>query len=62
MTKAVNCQKAGSAFAFVGGLFVWYLFTSLVWAGVDFPISLPVGDLSHIVKGKSDRLNRTEVA
>ncbi len=57
LVKAVNCQKAGGAFAFVGGLIGWYLFTSLVWAGVDLPISLPVGDLSQMIKGKSERMN-----
>ena len=53
--KALNCQKAGGAFAFIGGLVGWYLFISLVLEGVDFPISLPVGDLSHIIKGRSEK-------
>ena len=57
---AINCQKAGGAFAFVGGLVGWYLFISLVLDGVDFPISLPVGDLSQIIRGRSDRNKRVD--
>ena len=39
-------RKAGGAFAFSGSLAAWYLFTSLCFDSVDFPIQLPVGDLS----------------
>lgn len=33
----------------------WYLLTSIMLAVVDFPIQLPVGDLTGIVKGHSER-------
>lgn len=36
----------------------WYLFTGLVLATVDFPLSLPVGDLSTIIKGASQKAEK----
>lgn len=37
----------------------WYIFLALLLASVDFPIQIPVGDLSTIIKGKSDK-NKVE--
>lgn len=34
----------------------WYLLTAIMLGIVDFPIQLPVGDLSSIIKGRSERL------
>ena len=34
----------------------WYLLTAIMLGIVDFPVQLPVGDLSGIVKGQSDRM------
>ncbi|KND94246.1 Protein alcS [Tolypocladium ophioglossoides CBS 100239] len=36
----------------------WYLFFAILLATVDFPIQLPIGDLSTIVKGKSEKDKR----
>jgi uncharacterized protein len=33
----------------------WYIFTVQILAAVDFPISLPIGDLSTVVKGASEK-------
>lgn len=33
----------------------WYLFAAQLAVALDFPIQLPVFDLSHIVKGASER-------
>lgn len=33
----------------------WYFFAFLMLAAVDFPIVLPVGDLSQGIRGYSDR-------
>lgn len=33
---------------------------SMILEAVDFPISLPVGDLSHFVKGKSEKLLKSQ--
>ena len=45
-------QGAGSA-GFVASMAGWYLLGAILLADVDFPIQLPVGDLSHIVKGRT---------
>lgn len=46
---------AGGAFAFVASIVAWYLWFSMVLESVDFPLTLPVGDLSHFIKGKSEK-------
>ena len=33
---------------------VWYLLAVQLLEAVDFPVTLPVGDLSKIIKGKSE--------
>ena len=53
LTLSTNCQIAGGACAFVARLVAWYLFTSMLFEAVDFPLSLPIGDLSTRFKGKS---------
>jgi uncharacterized protein len=50
---ALSLQHAGGGFAFVSCLVGWYLFLVLLLVAVDFPLNLPVGDLSHIIKGAS---------
>ncbi|EME38819.1 hypothetical protein DOTSEDRAFT_66810 [Dothistroma septosporum NZE10] len=55
MTLAKTTRIAGAAFAFVASMVGWYLWFSLVLESVDFPISLPVGDLSKYIKGKSEK-------
>lgn len=47
--------KAGGAFTFVTSLAGWWIFVAIMLASLDFPISLPVGDLSHIIKGRSQK-------
>jgi len=54
-TMAVTCIKAGGAFAFVICLLGWYIFAAILLASVDFPLNLPVFDLSHIIKGASEK-------
>ena len=54
--KALQLQHVSGVLVLVLALFVWYLFFSLMLESVDFPFSLPVGDLSSIVKGKSERM------
>ncbi|KAK3049906.1 hypothetical protein LTR09_008826 [Extremus antarcticus] len=46
---------AGGACAFVVCMLGWYIFAAILLAAVDFPLSLPVGDLSHIIKGASEK-------
>jgi len=33
----------------------WWIFLAIMLASLDFPLSLPVGDLSHIIKGASEK-------
>lgn len=33
----------------------WWIFFAIMLASLDFPLNLPVGDLSHIVKGASEK-------
>jgi uncharacterized protein len=44
-----------TAFAFSGSVIAWYLWTSMIMESVDFPIALPVGDLSKLIKGRSEK-------
>lgn len=45
----------GGACAFVTSLAGWWIFLAIMLAAVDFPIAIPVGDLSTLIKGASDR-------
>lgn len=47
--------QAGGAFAFVTSLGGWWILLAIMLASIDFPLSLPVGDLSTYIKGASER-------
>jgi uncharacterized protein len=36
-------------------MMVWYLLAVQLLESVDFPLTLPVGDLSQRIRGKSER-------
>lgn len=40
---------------FVSSAGAWWILAAQILASVDFPLQLPVGDLSHIIKGASDK-------
>ncbi|KAF2647974.1 hypothetical protein K491DRAFT_556493, partial [Lophiostoma macrostomum CBS 122681] len=50
-TLAERMEIAAGASAFVSAAMGWYLLASQMLQAVDFPMQLPVGDLSTIVKG-----------
>lgn len=52
---AANLQTTAGALTFVICLLGWYLFFVQLLAAVDFPLNLPVGDLSRFIKGASER-------
>lgn len=54
-TLSNNCRIIGGAFAFASSLVAWYLWFSMILESVDFPLTLPVGDLSRFIKGKSEK-------
>lgn len=41
-------------------MMIWYVLLVQLLEAVDFPITLPVGDLSNIIKGKSERKAQRE--
>jgi len=51
-----TCRIAGGAFAFISSMVGWYLWFTMIMEAVDMPVTLPVGDLSHFIKGKSERI------
>lgn len=53
-------KQAGGAFTFVTSMAGWWIFIAIMLASLDFPLNLPVGDLSHIVKGASQRKGKGE--
>ncbi|KAH6976981.1 GPR1/FUN34/yaaH family-domain-containing protein [Ilyonectria robusta] len=48
----------GGACGFVCCLSGWYILIAIMLAVVDFPVQIPVGDLSSVIKGKSDKARR----
>lgn len=50
---AGKIQIAAGAFAFVCSMAGWYLLIVILLDSLDFPLVLPVGDLSNFIKPKS---------
>lgn len=59
-TVGQKLQIAAGAFIFVFCIFGWYLFLVLILLAVDFPVELPVGDLSTRIKSATDRRKARE--
>lgn len=59
---AEKLQVVAGAFNFALNFPIWMIFITQVLDAVDFPYSLPVGDLSKRIPGKSQRLRREEDA
>ncbi|MCJ1260312.1 hypothetical protein MMC22_000172 [Lobaria immixta] len=53
-------QVASGAFGFMAVIAGWWIFFAQMLASVDFPFQLPVGDISHVIKGGSTRLAERE--
>ncbi|KAI4176930.1 MAG: hypothetical protein LQ343_000787 [Gyalolechia ehrenbergii] len=56
-TRAGRLVVAGGAFTFMTSLAGWYIFFAIMLASLDFPLQVPVGDLSTMIKGASERVN-----
>src|SRR5271163_1991422 len=52
-TKLIH---ASGALGFAVALLGWYLLIVQLLASVDFPVNLPVGDLSRFIKGASEKI------
>ncbi|KAL8728288.1 MAG: hypothetical protein Q9166_005495 [cf. Caloplaca sp. 2 TL-2023] len=57
---AAKLQIASGAFAFLACLAAWWIFFAQMLASVDFPFQFPVGDISHVIRSGSDRLQDQE--
>ncbi|CAI7572250.1 unnamed protein product [Penicillium pancosmium] len=55
MAEAAKLQKVAGAFILVLCVPAWYLFTAQLFEAVEFPIALPVGDLSTVVRGRRQK-------
>ncbi|CZT14237.1 related to Y.lipolytica GPR1 protein and Fun34p [Ramularia collo-cygni] len=53
--KAHDCQVAAGALLFCACVFGWYLFAALILPTVDFPLYIPLGDLTHVVPSLTQR-------
>ena len=58
--SGTNFKHAGGGMAFGVCLLGWYLFTVQLLASVDFPLNLPVVDLSQVIKGGSEKRKAKE--
>jgi uncharacterized protein len=55
LATALHAQHAAGGLAFAVALLGWYLVFVQLLASVDFPLNLPVGDLSRFIKGASEK-------
>jgi hypothetical protein len=51
----IRFTKAGGALAFLGSLLVGYLWVGMLFDAVDFPVTLPIGNLSMRFLGREER-------
>ncbi|MCJ1277196.1 hypothetical protein MMC21_005006 [Puttea exsequens] len=57
---AQKLQVAAGAFGFMATMAGWWIFFAQMLASVDFPIQIPVGDISHLITPMSERTKRQE--
>ncbi|KAI9714672.1 MAG: hypothetical protein M1812_006337 [Candelaria pacifica] len=57
---AMKLEVAAGACGFVSVLAGWWIFLAQMLAALDFPFQLPVGDMSHVIPGASDKLKKRE--
>jgi len=53
VSLALALQKTGGGLAFASCLCGWYVIIAQMFTAVDFPIDLPVGDLSRFIPPKA---------
>ncbi|OGE47747.1 hypothetical protein PENARI_c037G10157 [Penicillium arizonense] len=61
LEQAAKLQKTAGATNFALCIPILYIFIAQILDAVDFPITLPVGDLSTIILGKSQKARKREV-
>ena len=60
MLFAHKLQVAAGAFGFMAVTAGWWIFFAQMLASVDFPIQIPVGDISHLITPMSERTKQHE--
>jgi len=60
LNYAHRLQVAAGACLFVTSMAGWWIFFAIMLAALDFPFQLPVGDLSTLIKGASERRKEKE--
>jgi len=55
LATGARCQIASGACFFVTCLAGWWIFFAIMLASLDFPFQIPVGDLSTLIKGASEK-------
>lgn len=54
-SSAKTFQHVGAGLLLAVSFLGWYIFLALVLLSVDFPYILPLGDLSTVIPGRTDR-------
>ncbi|CEJ60656.1 Putative GPR1/FUN34/YaaH-class plasma membrane protein [Penicillium brasilianum] len=60
LAHAATLQKTAGGFNFALCLPIWWIFIAQIFEAVDFPITIPVGDLSTVILGKSQKAKKRE--
>lgn len=60
LALAGRLQIAAGACVFVTSIAGWWIFFAIMLAALDFPFQIPVGDLSTLIKGASERRKAKE--
>jgi succinate-acetate transporter protein len=60
LKKAQKLQVAAGAFTFITCMAGWWIFFAIMLAALDFPFQIPVGDLSTLIKGFSEKQKAKE--
>lgn len=60
MSSAAEFQKVGAGLLLAVSFIGWWIFLALMLSAVDFPVMVPLGDLSTIIKGRSERMKAKE--
>ncbi|EKJ73152.1 hypothetical protein FPSE_06765 [Fusarium pseudograminearum CS3096] len=53
-SRALQYQHVGAGLLLAVTFIGWYMLTSILLLSVDFPIMLPLGDLSTIIRGRTE--------
>ncbi|EMC93359.1 hypothetical protein BAUCODRAFT_133301 [Baudoinia panamericana UAMH 10762] len=60
MALGAQLTVVAGALTFVVDLLGWWIFAAIMLAALDFPFQIPVFDISHIIKGASERQKMKE--